>query len=182
VVRRLAGPKLRRAGGRPVRDTCDRLLLRRSRAGLARARPAPAEPACRADLPRSPSRSRDIHHHADDLEPGRSLHVARRRSSGQILRASARMYVRRAPLFLGLGILFIPLGMVISLVQAAVLGGFGLVGVDVSGESAGASSSSSPLSAFRLLCSASRCSRARRAAPSSASTRADRSAHSRPIG
>jgi hypothetical protein len=48
------------------------------------------------------------------------------------------MYVRRAPLFLGLGILFIPLGMVISLVQAAVLGGFGLVGVDTSGESAGA--------------------------------------------
>lgn len=48
------------------------------------------------------------------------------------------MYVRRAPLFLGLGILFIPLGIAISLVQATVLGGFGLVGVDVSGESAGA--------------------------------------------
>jgi hypothetical protein len=47
------------------------------------------------------------------------------------------MYVRRAPLFLGLGILFIPLGMVISLVQAAVLGGFGLVGVTATGESAG---------------------------------------------
>ena len=70
--------------------------------------------------------------------PVAPLRVARRRSSGQILRASARMYVRHAPLFLGLGILFIPLGLVISLVQAAVLGGFGLVGVDVSGESAGA--------------------------------------------
>jgi len=70
--------------------------------------------------------------------PVAPLRLARRRSSGQILRASARMYVRRAPLFLGLGILFIPLGMVISLVQAAVLGGFGLVGVDASGESAGA--------------------------------------------
>lgn len=70
--------------------------------------------------------------------PVAPLRVARRRSSGQILRASAHMYVRRAPLFLGLGILFIPLGMVISLVQAAVLGGFGLVGVDASGESAGA--------------------------------------------
>ena len=70
--------------------------------------------------------------------PVAPLRVARRRSSGQILRASARMYVRRSPLFLGLGILFIPLGMVISLVQAAVLGGFGLVGVDVSGEAAGA--------------------------------------------
>ena len=70
--------------------------------------------------------------------PVAPLRLARRRSAGQILRASARMYVRRAPLFLGLGILFIPLGMVISLVQAVVLGGFGLVGVDVSGESAGA--------------------------------------------
>jgi len=70
--------------------------------------------------------------------PVAPLRLARRRSSGQILRASARMYVRRAPLFLGLGILFIPLGMVISLVQAAFLGGFGLVGVDTSGESAGA--------------------------------------------
>jgi hypothetical protein len=69
--------------------------------------------------------------------PVAPLRVARRRSSGQILRASARMYIRHAPLFLGLGILFIPLGLVISLVQAAVLGGFGLVGVNVSGESAG---------------------------------------------
>jgi hypothetical protein len=70
--------------------------------------------------------------------PVAPLRVARRRSSGQILRASARMYIRHAPLFLGLGILFIPLGLVISLVQASVLGGFGLVGVNVSGESAGA--------------------------------------------
>jgi hypothetical protein len=70
--------------------------------------------------------------------PVAPVRVARRRSAGQILRASARMYVRHAPLFLRLGILFIPLGMAISLIQAAVLGGFGLVGVDVSGESAGA--------------------------------------------
>ena len=70
--------------------------------------------------------------------PVAPLSVARRRSSGQILRASARMYVRRARLFLGLGILFIPLGMVISLVQAVVLGSVGLVGVSASGESAGA--------------------------------------------
>jgi hypothetical protein len=70
--------------------------------------------------------------------PVTPLRVARRRSWGQILRVSARMYVRHARLFLGLGILFIPLGMVISLVQAAVLGGFGLLGVSASGESAGA--------------------------------------------
>ena len=70
--------------------------------------------------------------------PVAPLRIARRRSWGQILRASTRMYVRRAKLFLGLGILFIPLGMLISLVQAAVLGGLGLVGISASGESAGA--------------------------------------------
>jgi hypothetical protein len=70
--------------------------------------------------------------------PVAPLRVARRRSWGQIVRASARMYVRHARLFLGLGILFVPLGMIISLVQAAVLGGFGLLGVSASGESAGA--------------------------------------------
>jgi hypothetical protein len=70
--------------------------------------------------------------------PVAPLRVARRRTWGQILSASARMYVTRARLFLGLGILFIPLGIVISLVQAAVLGGLGLVGVSASGESAGA--------------------------------------------
>ncbi len=70
--------------------------------------------------------------------PVAPLRIARRRSWGQILRASARMYARRPKLFLGLGILFIPLGMVISLVQAAVLGGLGLVGISASGESAGA--------------------------------------------
>jgi hypothetical protein len=70
--------------------------------------------------------------------PVAPLRVARRRSWGQILRASARMYIRHARLFLGLGILFVPLGMIISLVQAAVLGGFGLLGVSASGESAGA--------------------------------------------
>ena len=70
--------------------------------------------------------------------PATPLRVARRRSWGQIVRASARMYVRHARLFVGLGILFIPLGTIISLVQAAVLGGFGLLGVSASGESAGA--------------------------------------------
>ena len=69
--------------------------------------------------------------------PAAPLGVARRRTWGQILSASARMYVRRARLFLGIGVLFIPLGAVIAVVQALVLGGFGLVGLDTTGESAG---------------------------------------------
>jgi hypothetical protein len=70
--------------------------------------------------------------------PGTPLSIARRRRWGQVLSASGRMYVERPLLFLGIGVLLIPLGAVISLVQALVLGGFGLLGVDTTGGSAGA--------------------------------------------
>ena len=70
--------------------------------------------------------------------PVAPLRLARRRAWGQILRAAARMYVRRAPLFLGIGLLLIPLGFVVAVLQAVLVGGFGLLGVDVTGESAGA--------------------------------------------
>jgi hypothetical protein len=70
--------------------------------------------------------------------PGTPLHAARRRRWGQILSASGRMYVSRWRLFLALGLLFIPLGAVISLAQALLLGGFDLAGVDTTGEAAGA--------------------------------------------
>jgi hypothetical protein len=69
--------------------------------------------------------------------PSAPLRLARRRRWGQILTAAFRMYVGRAPLFLAIGLLFIPLGFLISLLQALVLGGFGLIGIDTSGESAG---------------------------------------------
>jgi hypothetical protein len=69
--------------------------------------------------------------------PVAPLRLGRRRSWGQILSASTRMYVARAPLFLGIGLLLIPLGVVISIVQGLVLGGFGLAGVDTTGEGAG---------------------------------------------
>ena len=70
--------------------------------------------------------------------PSAPLRLARRRAWGQILSAAGRMYVGHARLFLGIGLLFIPLGAVISVVQALTLGGFGLIGIDVTGESAGA--------------------------------------------
>jgi hypothetical protein len=66
------------------------------------------------------------------------LRVTRRRAWGQILAAAGRMYVKRAPLFLGIGLLFIPLAGLISLLQALLIGGLGLVGVDTTGEGAGA--------------------------------------------
>ncbi len=70
--------------------------------------------------------------------PAAPLRVARRRTWGQILSTAGRMYVRRARLFLGIGLVLIPLGFVISFVQAVVLGGLGLAGVDTTGEGAGA--------------------------------------------
>jgi hypothetical protein len=70
--------------------------------------------------------------------PVAPLRLARRRTWGQILAAAADMYVGRAPLFLGIGILLIPLGIVIAILEAVVLGGFGLLGIETSGEAAGA--------------------------------------------
>ncbi len=70
--------------------------------------------------------------------PTAPYRVARRRTWGQTLSTAARMYVERPRLFLGIGLLLIPLGAVISIIQALVLGGFGLAGIDTTGESAGA--------------------------------------------
>ena len=50
-------------------------------------------------------------------KPVAPLRLARRRSWGQILAAAGRMYVKRTRLFLGIGLLLIPLGFVISLVE-----------------------------------------------------------------
>ena len=73
-----------------------------------------------------------------DWKPVAPLRLARRRSWGQILSAAASMYVKRWKLVLGIGLLFIPLGVVITVLQAILLGGFGLLGVDTTGETAGA--------------------------------------------
>jgi hypothetical protein len=69
--------------------------------------------------------------------PVAPLRLARRRTWGQILSAASRMYVGRAPLFLGIGLVLIPMGFVIAAVHALLLGGLGLFGIDTTGESAG---------------------------------------------
>ena len=68
--------------------------------------------------------------------PVAPLRIARRRAWGQILSASARMYVKRPGLLLGLGVLLIPISVVITLVQWILLGGLDVLG-SVSGELAG---------------------------------------------
>ncbi len=62
--------------------------------------------------------------------------VARRRSWGQILSASARMYVKRPGLLLGLGVLLIPIAFVITFLQWLLLQTVDLLGA-VTGEAAG---------------------------------------------
>ena len=62
--------------------------------------------------------------------------VGRRRSWGQILSASATIYVKRPGLFLGLGVLLVPITLVITLVQWFLIEGIDAIGV-VTGEAAG---------------------------------------------
>jgi hypothetical protein len=70
--------------------------------------------------------------------PAAPLRVARRRASGQTLAAAARMYREHARLFVSIGLLFIPVGALVALLETLVFGGFGLAGVDATGEAAGA--------------------------------------------
>jgi hypothetical protein len=72
-----------------------------------------------------------------DWKPAAPLRLARRRTWGQLLSASGRMYVARAPLFLGIGVLLIPISVVITVLQKLVLDGFGVVGVSQDSELAG---------------------------------------------
>ncbi|HEX2506088.1 MAG TPA: hypothetical protein VHK22_07775 [Gaiellaceae bacterium] len=71
--------------------------------------------------------------------PSAPLHVGRRRSWGQILAASARMYVEQARVFVGIGLVLVPIMLVVTLLQWVALEGLGLLGIDATGESAGGS-------------------------------------------
>ncbi len=69
--------------------------------------------------------------------PSAPLRVARRRAWGQILSASARMYVSRFPLFVGIGVVFVPIALLVSLLQGLVLHATNVLGVQTGGESNG---------------------------------------------
>ncbi len=68
--------------------------------------------------------------------PVAPLRIARRRSWGQILSASARMYVHRGRLFLGIGALLVPITIAITLLQWLLFKVVDLLGV-VTGQGAG---------------------------------------------
>jgi hypothetical protein len=69
--------------------------------------------------------------------PVAPLRIASRRSWGQIIAASARMYVTRPFLFIGLGVLLIPIAVAMTLVQWLLISMIDVLGT-VSGEGAGA--------------------------------------------
>ena len=68
--------------------------------------------------------------------PVAPLRVGRRRTWGQILSASARMYVKRFRLFIGLGLLLVPIVFVITAVQWVLVSGIDAVS-SVTGNLAG---------------------------------------------
>ena len=69
--------------------------------------------------------------------PATPIHVGCRRSWGQVLSSSARMYAGHLRLFVGIGLLLIPISIAITGLQALVFGASSLAGVEVEGESAG---------------------------------------------
>jgi hypothetical protein len=66
--------------------------------------------------------------------PSAPLHLARRRSWGQILSAAGRMYAKRFRLLAGIGVVFVPILLLVSLLQALVLHATSVFGVQTSGE------------------------------------------------
>jgi hypothetical protein len=69
--------------------------------------------------------------------PSAPLRVTRRRAWGQTLAAAARMYATRWPLFVGIALVFVPISLLNSALQALVFETEGVAGIDTSGESGG---------------------------------------------
>ena len=69
--------------------------------------------------------------------PVAPLRLARRRAWGQILAAATRMYSKRLLLFLGIGILALPISVVVTILQAGLIGASSILGVETEGESGG---------------------------------------------
>ena len=69
--------------------------------------------------------------------PSAPLRVARRRAWGQVLSAAAVMYTKRLGLFLGLGLIALPVSVIVTLLQAGLLRGSSFLGIPTEGEGGG---------------------------------------------
>ena len=69
--------------------------------------------------------------------PTAPLRLAHRRAWGQILSAAARMYVAHLRLFVGIGLLLVPISLLITLFQALLLTATSVLGIDDQAAGAG---------------------------------------------
>ena len=69
--------------------------------------------------------------------PAAPLRLARRRAWGQVLAASARMYRERILLFVGIGLVLVPISLLVTLLQTVILHATSVLGVQTGGESNG---------------------------------------------
>ena len=69
--------------------------------------------------------------------PTAPLHLARRRSWGQVVTAAARMYAGHLTLFLGIGLVLLPISLLVTLLQAIVIHASSIAGISTDGESGG---------------------------------------------
>ena len=69
--------------------------------------------------------------------PTAPLRLASRRTWGQILSASARMYTERFLLFVGIGVVLIPVSLIVALLQALLLHATSIFGVQTFGQNNG---------------------------------------------
>ncbi|HXV58693.1 MAG TPA: hypothetical protein VD704_12570 [Gaiellaceae bacterium] len=69
--------------------------------------------------------------------PSAPLRLVRRRSWGQVVSAAALMYRRRFPLWVGIGVLMVPLAVVAALLQLLVRETSSFAGVETEGEAGG---------------------------------------------
>lgn len=69
--------------------------------------------------------------------PTAPLRLARQRTWGQILTASWRMYGQRLLLFVGIGLVLVPISLLTTLVQTGILHATNILGVQTGGESSG---------------------------------------------
>ena len=69
--------------------------------------------------------------------PATPFRLARRRAWGQVLAASARMYVKRLPLVLGIGLLALPISVIVTVADSLLLRTSSVFGVETEGGAGG---------------------------------------------
>src|SRR6185369_12156239 len=69
--------------------------------------------------------------------PSAPLRLARRRATGQIIGASARMYFGHMALFIGIGSILVPISLLDALLQSFLLHASGFAGIEAQGEGEG---------------------------------------------